>query len=420
MAATSLELRPFRSLASRLIRRIALLALLCLLLIGGLHAVLDYRASLANFRSLMHVIGTTSVPPLSAALWDVEPELVREQVERLAALPEVAHVRVSMALDDPIQAGRIAIDTAEAPVVSLPIGPPPGLGGAPLGLLDIWGDTRHFGEVALRRSARIVAGYALFIAIVCAIVAWVLRRELQVPLQQIARFAAQLQPNELARPLTLERRGRHSVDEIDLVSQGFRQLQHDLSGHIDRLDLLVAERTEQLAGALDEVKRLSLTDTLTGCPNRRSLDERLPRELERCRRYRRSLSVIFTDVDHFKRVNDTLGHVAGDQVLREVAARLREQLRERIDWMARYGGEEFIIVLPETRLPAALRIADRLRHLVRNRPIDAEGGQVFVTSSFGVAEYLGPDETADQLLARADAMLYQAKAEGRDRVCPTG
>ncbi len=412
------ELRPFRSLAWRLIRRIALLALLCMLLVGGLHAALDYRSSLASFRSLMHVIGTTSVPPLSAALWEVEPELIREQVERLAALPEVAQVRVRMALDEPIQAGRVAVDEAEPPAVSLPIGPPPGLGGGPLGLLDIWGDTRHFGEVALHRAVRIVAGYGLFIVMVCVIVAWVLRRELQVPLQQIARFAAQLQPNELSRPLILERRVRPSVDEIDMVSQGFRQLQHDLSGHIDRLDLLVAERTEQLASALDEVKRLSLTDTLTGCPNRRSLDERLPRELERCRRYGRSLSVIFADVDHFKRVNDTFGHVAGDQVLREVAARLREQLRERIDWMARYGGEEFVIVLPETRLPAALQIADRLRQLVRNRPIDADGAQVHVTSSFGVAEYRGGDEAADQLLARADAMLYQAKAEGRDRVCP--
>src|SRR5690606_22543076 len=112
-------------------------------------------------------------------------------------------------------------------------------------------------------------------------------------------------------------------------------------------DQTVEERTRQLNDLVNEIQRLSITDALTGCYNRRLIEQRLPAEMERSRRYRRPLAVVFVDIDHFKPINDRWGHAAGDEVLREIGRRLLGAVRSQIDWIARYGGEEFLIVLPE-------------------------------------------------------------------------
>jgi len=178
----------------------------------------------------------------------------------------------------------------------------------------------------------------------------------------------------------------------------------------------VFERTQQLEELVTEVQELSRTDTLTGCLNRRAMDERLPIELQRSLRYGRDLSVMFADLDYFKRINDGFGHATGDVVLREMAQRYLANLRTPIDWVARYGGEEFIIVLPDCSLEAAVQLAQRLRLLTQSAPVHVAGRELHLTASFGVAQF-DRGESAAQLLARADAALYRAKAAGRDRVC---
>ncbi len=214
----------------------------------------------------------------------------------------------------------------------------------------------------------------------------------------------------------LQRPQRNSFDEIDLVASGFAQLQKALQSHIADLDSLVAERTAQLELMVEEVKRLSLTDALTGCYNRRALDERLATEIERSKRYGRALSVVFMDLDHFKRINDEYGHVTGDAVLREVALRSQGQLRSHVDWMARYGGEEFLLVLPECAMQDAWQLAERLLCEIRSKALNLDGLHISVTASFGVAE-LQSGESMEALLERADAAMYQAKHSGRARVC---
>jgi diguanylate cyclase (GGDEF)-like protein len=165
-----------------------------------------------------------------------------------------------------------------------------------------------------------------------------------------------------------------------------------------------------------------LTDPLTELHNRRYLDRRLDEELARASRYRQPLSCLFVDADHFKQINDVHGHQAGDTVLRELALRIRSQLRAS-DVATRYGGEEFALLLPQTSLEEALMLAERIRLEVSTRPIILEdGGEARVTVSIGVSETLpmlgkAPhQQVAEHLLASADQALYEAKAKGRNRI----
>ncbi len=167
------------------------------------------------------------------------------------------------------------------------------------------------------------------------------------------------------------------------------------------------------------LEALAHTDALTLVLNRRALTVRLAAELERARRYESVVALLMVDLDHFKRVNDTRGHLAGDDVLREVAALLMRAVRS-VDLVARYGGEEFVVVLPETAELGAVRFAERLREMVEaesflgGRP---DGPPLRLTASIGVATFPSAKiETVEQLFARADAALYRAKADGRNKV----
>jgi two-component system cell cycle response regulator len=170
------------------------------------------------------------------------------------------------------------------------------------------------------------------------------------------------------------------------------------------------------------LKYIGLTDPLTGIYNRRYIDRRLVEEIARAQRQNYRISFMFIDVDHFKQVNDTVGHQAGDDVLREIAARIKMELRVS-DALARFGGEEFVVLLINAELPAAAMVADRIRAGVADKPFDLAGGQCLdVSVSIGVAvlsDYARDhaiEGVAQQLVASADAALYQAKEAGRNRV----
>ena len=142
---------------------------------------------------------------------------------------------------------------------------------------------------------------------------------------------------------------------------------------------------QSLKKANEEIKLLSITDPLTGCYNRGYLNEHLLYELKRAQRYRHPLSLVLSDIDHFKSVNDTYGHQVGDMVLKAFAHCIKKEIRKKIDWVVRYGGEEFLIVLPETRNLGALSMAERLRQAVSSTIIEAGSQQLSITASFGGA-----------------------------------
>lgn len=173
-----------------------------------------------------------------------------------------------------------------------------------------------------------------------------------------------------------------------------------------------------LRAANEENRRLSITDPLTGVFNRRYLMEQLPREIDRAARYGRQLSTIMCDVDHFKKINDTHGHLTGDDVLKRFAATLQQCVRTA-DWIARYGGEEFVIVLPETSVANAATCAEHIRQSIASTPFAAAGVQLSVSASFGVSGWMDTvpkGASLDVLMARCDSGVYASKAAGRNRI----
>jgi diguanylate cyclase (GGDEF)-like protein len=190
---------------------------------------------------------------------------------------------------------------------------------------------------------------------------------------------------------------------------------------IGRLAAIVGICLENVTNS-ERLKHLGLTDPLTGVHNRRYFDQRLLEEVSRAQRQGFSLSCLFLDIDHFKQVNDKYGHQTGDCVLREVALRIKGQLRS-IDVLGRYGGEEFAILLVQTDMDSALTIAERIRHSIAEQRFEGEGNETLVaTLSIGVAALHGCNRAqnakalAQQLVARADQALYRAKQGGRNCV----
>jgi diguanylate cyclase (GGDEF)-like protein len=177
---------------------------------------------------------------------------------------------------------------------------------------------------------------------------------------------------------------------------------------------------KSLEKANGEIRLLSRKDSLTGCYNRGYLNEHLQHEIKRASRYHHPLSVALCDIDHFKKVNDTYGHLCGDLVLTEFVQRILSLIRSDMDWLARYGGEEFLLVLPETHYKNASRLAERLRKQISKKKFSWEGEKVSITASFGVT---GIDKGAklddfsvEELIEMSDQYLYQAKNSGRDKV----
>jgi len=162
------------------------------------------------------------------------------------------------------------------------------------------------------------------------------------------------------------------------------------------------------------LEEMAVTDSLTGAANRRAVLARFEDEFERSRRTNEPLSVILLDIDHFKDINDALGHAAGDSVLVEFTHRAVGSLRT-YDMFGRIGGEEFLVVAPGTAPQTAQRLAERLLEALRGSPVSTASGSTFVTASAGAATISEEDAGVDAMLARADDALYRAKETGRDR-----
>jgi diguanylate cyclase (GGDEF)-like protein len=182
----------------------------------------------------------------------------------------------------------------------------------------------------------------------------------------------------------------------------------------------IIDLERSLKKSMEEIRALSLKDPLTGVFNRRHLDERLPQEIKRSYRFRRPLSILMIDIDHFKSVNDNYGHQVGDLVLKAVTEALTKNIRVEVDWIARYGGEEFVVVLPETPPEGMTVVAERLRQILSSLRIKYDGGELGITASFGAANHTPvrqtPSITSMELIDLADRCMYKSKESGRNRV----
>ncbi len=182
-------------------------------------------------------------------------------------------------------------------------------------------------------------------------------------------------------------------------------------------DCPLCAEVQRLQSECERLRELSHTDALTGLFNRRYLMASLEQEKERTRRTGLPTSLIMIDLDHFKRINDTYGHQAGDEALKWASHVWRQSLR-RIDILCRYGGEEFAVILPGTRLNAAVRAAKRLQGAMEKTPVTLLDRIVPLTASFGVDTYQHTEElTTRAFIKRADQYLLEAKIQGRNQVC---
>lgn len=205
--------------------------------------------------------------------------------------------------------------------------------------------------------------------------------------------------------------GREMADLSNIVNRMAEALQTER----ENLERTVALRTRELSDANARLERLAVTDGLTGLFNHRRFQEALHSELLRCERHKRPLAVLMLDVDFFKRVNDSLGHPAGDELLRRLAEVLGADLRQT-DLIARYGGEEFAVLLPETTKAEALQVAERMREAVELKLNEHDTWKQKITVSVGAATFPEDAKTAEQVLEAADQALYVAKRQGRNRV----
>ena len=220
-----------------------------------------------------------------------------------------------------------------------------------------------------------------------------------------SRFAASGEGPAIGRTTTLRAKHRNGDEfPVDISLSAIK-----LRGQWSAVGI-VRDATERVQTE-ERLKQLATTDTLTGICNRRHFDEVLASEISRAARFTNPLSLILFDVDHFKRVNDTFGHQAGDRVLTQLAVTVSSTIRT-VDLFARWGGEEFVVLLPGSDLDAGRLLAEKLRMVLERQPF-SDVGQV--TCSFGVAEY-APDDNMDALIKKVDRCLYHAKASGRNRV----
>ncbi len=211
---------------------------------------------------------------------------------------------------------------------------------------------------------------------------------------------------------------RQRVRRILKSRWAFKELQHQ----IERERLLTTqleEANQKLAEFNQELKRLALMDGLTQLANRRCFDDYLDREWKRLKREQLPLSLILCDIDFFKAYNDTYGHQAGDECLKQVAQILEQCARRPADLVARYGGEEFAMILPNTTVEGATEVAERVQALLKAKQIIHQGskGSSWLTISLGINTII-PDENAsiESLIDEADKALYQAKLDGRNKI----
>lgn len=264
-------------------------------------------------------------------------------------------------------------------------------------------DITRKGMDSIRYAALIFLAASFFVLILTSIL---LQRVVIKPLGRLTAHVAQLNRlGDYSLRLNMKRQ-----DEIGTLASNF-----------DKMVRTISDRTTQLKQANERLIQQSMQDGLTGIANRRMFDTYIAQELSRAQRTQEPISLILADVDHFKKYNDTYGHLQGDQCLQKVAQTLRRHVRRQTDLVARYGGEEFVIVLPNTDNAGAMAIAEILRKSVAALAIshEADSKSDVVTMSLGAAtlvpDPLKPGDQQEQLLELADQALYLAKNNGRNQ-----
>ncbi len=231
-------------------------------------------------------------------------------------------------------------------------------------------------------------------------------------IENVVRSATELEQMKLEVQSSLESIRSHLAAQRDQEEARQELLERQLKQMTERLKQM-EEESARLRQRLEAERANALTDPLTGAPNRLAFDQRMEAEFARWQRHGHPLSLVVMDIDHFKRINDTFGHKAGDRALKAIVQALRQHVRGS-DFMARVGGEEFVLILPDTDLEGAERVAEKIRAGIERSEFAYKGQPVPVTVSGGITQFREGD-TPESAFERADEALYRAKREGRNR-----
>ena len=401
-----------QSVANKLIKRISVYCVACVLAIGTVEGWYAWRHLSEDFDQGLKLIAQSQLPLLAASVWEAEPLLIQRQLVQISQQPAIGYVRLRADIGAVFEAGNTDLhDHPNTRIFNLA---QPYDREISLGTLELAPDP----NVLYAEVGRAVGVAMLGYGILCMLIIVLLKREVERPLRYILEYVGASPDRRNSQALVAARGQDHRRDEIDIVVEGFQSMHKEIDKQMRELDAEVANRTQSLQSAMESIQQLSIMDPLTGCYNRRLFNERIVQETERADRYQRALTLVFVDIDFFKRVNDTRGHLVGDQALSHVSTIMRRETRESVDWVVRYGGEEFLLVLPETDQEQAMGTAERVRAAIEAEPLPlfVRGQPIALTCSFGVAQYQ-PDEPLADWLERVDQCLYTAKQTGRNRVC---
>ena len=433
--------QALRSVAGRLTLVTLGFCIVFTALAGAVRTWAAWNNGVAWMASDLKMLEEVFQPGLARSVWELDREAVLSQISGLLGAKAVGMVELTVGADtrgrQPETFGAVRPGwrlSGLAPTRTVALVHEPFVGRQEtVGTLTLYGEERALWSRLRDELRNIVVTQLTQSLLLAGLVMLVFNRLVTQHVRRIAAHLKALSPETLDQPLVLKRTPSRR-DELTQLVDGVNQLQTNLSDflqrqhrdetelahHRDRLAELVQARTLELEAANRRLETLSRTDALTGLANRRHFDEAATREFARCGRGGHPLCLLLADVDHFKRFNDTYGHANGDACLRAVAAALQRVAARPTDLAARVGGEEFALLLPDTPLEQATRIAHLLRDMVHALAIThagaGPGAAPYVTLSIGVAPQEPAMPDVDRLFRHADRAMYQAKEQGRNRV----
>ena len=402
-------------LARRMLLWIICISTTAALIATSIQLFFDYRNDVSELERGLHYIEQSQLPGIADVAWNFNISSMRVQLDGIGKSSWVsgATIHYGPSQSDQMTTGQVDHRAGRFFEYTLQ------RNGEVVGKIDIGLNlhtlySRTYDRIAIVLSTQIVKSLVTSVSILL-LTSWMITRHLT----QMAAFAKSYQPGRAFTPFVLRRRQLKQPDELSVLVDGlndaYQRIQKAHDFEVRHNEILIREvtlRTAELREAHEKLAKLAMTDTLTGVVNRLGLDQAFKAEMAQAEIDQRPLAVILTDIDLFKSVNDSHGHLVGDMLLQEFTAVLRRGVRAT-DVLGRWGGEEFLILCPQTDLEQALRLAERLRAAVQAHGFSVVGTK---TSSFGVAA-LRAGETTDQLMRRTDDALYRAKREGRNRVC---
>ena len=418
--------RPFRGIGRRLLLYILLFSSLVTLLLTGVQLYLEYERDRVAIDSRLHEIGSSYRDSLARSLWNMDAEQIGVQLEGVMRLPDMRAAVVRETVTGSKKPLEVALGEPgpqnalhwSAPLVYLDRS-----GVRPVGTLTLEASLDDVYRRLSEKALVILVSQGVKTFLVSMFILFLVHRLVTRHLTALSRYFARYDVARPPQPLALQRPPAAHADELDRVVRSVNDLGAHLQDSYERLRTANAELERDIAArrsAEAEAARLAFHDALTDLPNRRALQQRLQHEATVAQRLDLHGALMFIDLDHFKHLNDALGHSVGDALLVNATHRLLATVRQT-DMVARLGGDEFVVMLlglgHDARRAAhdALEMAGKLRSAL-GQPYVIEGQPLHVTASIGVTLFPGDGHDTESLLRNADTALHHAKSEGRNCV----